>query len=360
MKRLGGLWPRLITFSNLLEAYRKARLGKRRRPDVLAFELDLETELIELQRQLTDSSYRPGDYRLFSIYERKPRTIAAAPFRDRVVHHALMNVIEPPLDRTFIDHSYACRTGRGVHRAVAQYQRRAHRYAYVLKLDIEKYFHSIDRGILKQELYRRIKDRNVLVLLERIIDCGPHVKPQLRYFSGDDLLTPLERQIGIPIGNLTSQFFANLYLDHFDHFMQERSGAHAYLRYVDDMVVLGDDKRELWRIRQRVADYLESLRLRLHPCKAHIFRVSDGVDFLGYRVFRNRILLRNENGRRFARRLRTLARLYAEGSIGFADINPSVQSWIGHAVHADTLGLRRKVFSGVLFSRGTGRTMASA
>jgi hypothetical protein len=136
MKRLDGLWPKVTSFENLLLAYRKARRGKRRKTDVACFGLNLEIELLSLQRELLWGDYQPGGYRLFKIYERKPRIISAASFRDRVVHHAVMNLIEPPLDRAFIHDSYACRKGKGVHAAIDRYQGWAHRHAYALKMDI--------------------------------------------------------------------------------------------------------------------------------------------------------------------------------------------------------------------------------
>jgi RNA-directed DNA polymerase len=143
MKRLGGVWQQLVSFENLLLAYRKARRGKSRRPSVAGFECNLEKELLQLQRELQSGEYLPGDYRLFTLYERKPRQISAAPFRDRVVHHAIMNVIEPRIDSSFIDDSYACRHGKGTHAAVDKYQQWAHRYRYVLKMDIARYFPKI-------------------------------------------------------------------------------------------------------------------------------------------------------------------------------------------------------------------------
>jgi len=188
MRRLGGIWPRVVSFDNLLLAYRKARRGKGRNPDVARFALELEKELLCLQRELQDGSYQPGAYRLFRIYERKPRTIAAAPFRDRVVHHAVMNLVEPTLDRTFIHDSYACRRGKGVHAAVDRYQVWARRNAYALKMDVAQYFPTIDHEILKTKLRRRIKDARVLSLLERIIDTSPETAQAPVYFPGDDLL----------------------------------------------------------------------------------------------------------------------------------------------------------------------------
>lgn len=235
MKRLGHLWDSIVTFDNLLLAYRKARRGKRSRDEVALFALNLEKELFQIQEALVNQTYQPGTYRLFILYERKPRQISAAPFRDRVVHHALMNIVEPLLDKRFIADSYACRQGKGVHLAVARYQQWANRYAYALKLDVARYFPSIDHTILKAQIAHHLKDPQVLWLFDTILDHSPLFPPApLIYFPGDDLFTPVERRKGIPIGNLTSQFLANLYLDGLDHFIKQELQVDAYLRYVDD------------------------------------------------------------------------------------------------------------------------------
>ena len=359
MKRLGDLWSRFVSFENLLAAYRKARLGKGRRPGVAEFSLHLESELLQLQRELLDGTYRPGQYRLFTIYDRKPRVIAAAPFRDRVVHHAVMKGIEPSLDRTFIADSYACRRGKGVHAAVDRYQTWAQTYRYALKMDVRHYFPSIDHDLLKEKLRRRLKDHGVLDLLDRIIDGSPTLASETCYFPGDDLFTPLTRRVGIPIGNLTSQFFANLYLDDLDHFIKQELQIRPYLRYVDDMVVLGHEKGRLAEIRTAVRDRLAVDRLRLHPHKAHITRVADGLNLLGYLVYPRRRRLRNDNGHRFARKLRGMARAFGAGRLKWARVVASTQSWIGHAQHADTEGLRRVIFSQAVFIRGVGQETAS-
>lgn len=168
-KRLNNLWQEVVSFENLYHAYRKARCGKQQKEAVALFTLNLETELLSLQQQLMTGLYQPGAYRLFTLYERKPRTIAAAPFRDRVVHHALLNVVEPLLDRRFIDDCYACRQQKGVHKAVDRYQTWAKRYAYALKMDIKQYFPSIDHALLKQKLAHHLKDAEVLKLFALII-----------------------------------------------------------------------------------------------------------------------------------------------------------------------------------------------
>lgn len=192
MKRFGHLWPQVISFENLLLAFRKARKGKRARADVAQFDLNLEKELLRLQAELKARTYRPGAYRLFTIYERKPRQIAAAPFRDRVVHHALLNAVEPLLDARFIFDSYACRPGKGVHRAVRRYQTWAKRYAYALKLDVARYFPNIDHAILKGQLRRHLKDPDVLWLFDVILDHSP---PYPDEPCGIRKLKPLGRRV---------------------------------------------------------------------------------------------------------------------------------------------------------------------
>jgi hypothetical protein len=178
---------------------------------------------------------------------------------------------------------------------------------------------------------------------------------ELHYFPGDDLLTPLERRRGIPIGNLTSQFFANLYLDDLDHWLKEQRRAPAYLRYVDDMVLLADAKPALHDHHVALAEFLNQERLRLHPRKAQVSCARDGLNLLGYLVFPHRRRLRNDNGLRFRRRLRGFARAYAQGRTTLAAIDPSVQAWLGHARHADTFGLRQSIFNAVSFTRGADR-----
>ena len=354
MKRLGRIWPEVISFDNLLRAYFKARKGKQSTQAVSEFTLNLESELLSLQHELTSFSYRPGDYRLFTIYERKQRQIAAAPFRDRVVHHAIMNHIEPDIDRRFIHDSYACRQGKGVHAAVDRYQVWSREYPYVLKMDIEQYFPSIDHDILKRKLRCYVKDRYVLALLDLIIDTAPVEagRTDCVYFPGDALFTPMERRTGLPIGNLTSQFFANLYLDAVDHFIKQQLRVKTYLRYVDDLLVLGRDKRQLHGIRESIRERLAQDRLRLHPRKAHIYHTAHGIDLFGYQIFPYKRRLRNDNGWDFYRRLRKMARLYHEGRLDWDEIHPRVRSWIGHAMHGDTEGLRRALFEATVFTRG--------
>jgi len=341
MKRLGGIWNQLISFDNLYAAYLKARKGKAQSKEVADFSLNLERRLLRLQWQLQQGTYQPGDYQFFTLYERKPRLIAAAPFVDRVVHHALLNVIEPVIDKQFIYDSYACRKYKGVHAAVDRYQGWAKQYRYALKMDISRYFPSIDHQQLQAKLRRKIKDKSVLHLMEQIITGTPAP-------CGEPLYG---RRCGLPIGNLTSQFFANLYLDAMDHYLKEVCGIKSYLRYVDDFIILSNDKSQLHEYQQQIEVFLAGEYLRLHPRKANIFRTDKGVDVFGYRIFPDFRQLRNDNGHRFARKLKAMSLAYNEGRCEFSDINPSVQSWIGHARHGNTWGLRKQIFSAVIFTR---------
>jgi len=352
MKRYGNLWEQVITFENLLLAYKKAKKGKRTRNEVALFSLHLETELLQLQNELTKKTYQPSSYRQFTIYDRKPRQISAAAFCDRVVHHAIMNVVESLLDKSFIYDNYACRIDKGVHAAVNRYQAWAKCYTYVLKLDISRYFPSIDHLILREQLQNKLKDTSVLWLFDQILQYAPNTScKEVVFFKHDDLLTQQQRRRGLPIGNLTSQFFANLYLNEFDYFVKEKLKVKAYLRYVDDMVLLSNSKQQLHEWHQDIIDKLDEVRLKIHPRKANVFMAKKGVDILGYHVYPDYCLLRNDNGHRFARKLRKFSQMYAIGELNWNDFKPSVQSWIGHASQADTYGLRKAIFNKVVFKR---------
>jgi len=351
MKRHGNLWPNVISFEALLHAAEQARLGKRFRPAVAVFHFNLERELWRLHEELSRKTYRPGAYRTFTIHHPKKRQISAAPYRDRVVHHALVNVLEPIFERTFLADSYACRKGKGTHAAVRRCQEFMKRFRYVLKADVQKFFPSVDHAILKERLGRKIKDPDVLWLAGQIIDGSNPQEEALHYFPGDDLFTPGERRRGIPIGNQTSQFFANVYLDPLDHFVKDHLGIKGYVRYVDDFLVFGDDKCQLADVREQVGTFLASLRLKLHPTKRVISPVKNGIRFLGYRVFPTHRLLPKENVRRFRRRVRGMQADYAAGRLEWPTIVQRLMSWVGHAKQANTYRLLDGLFGSISFQR---------
>ena len=304
-RRADGLFDQVATFGALCAAASRAALGKRRGPGPAAFLANLETEVLALERELRAGTWRPGGYVSFEIRDPKRRLISAAPFRDRVVHHAVHAVIAPLFERGFIDHTYANRAGKGTHRALARYERLRDRHPHVLRGDIYRYFPAIDHEVLKADLRRRIACRRTLAVLDRIVDASNPQEPvNLLYYPGDDLFTLFERRRGLPIGNLTSQLFANVYLDRFDHFVTEVLRA-PYLRYVDDFALFADDPAVLEAWRGRLAAFLARRRLSLHPVKTHVVATSSPTTFLGFELRPGgRRRLPESNVRRFRNRLR--------------------------------------------------------
>ncbi|MBN1655177.1 MAG: RNA-dependent DNA polymerase [Deltaproteobacteria bacterium] len=351
MKRYGNLWDPLVSFENLSSAAKKACKGKRELNYVRRFNFDIERELVQLQTELVDRTYRPGPFRSHWISRPKPRMISAAPFRDRVVHHALMNLVEPILDRHFHPDSYACRKGKGTHAAVDRLQGFMKKRRYLLQCDIRKFFPSIDHEIMKEIFRNKIKDRDVLRLMDLIVDHSNAQEPVQFWFPGDDLFTPAERKRGLPIGNLTSQWFANWYLDGLDHYVTSALGVGCYVRYCDDFILLHNDKRYLHEAIYRIQQWLYTRRLRLHPKKLHIRPVKTGVRFVGYRIWPSRIALPAENVRGFQRRLRWIKRAYGEGTIDFDSVKSRMAGWLGHARHADSKKLIARLSLDWVFRR---------
>ena len=344
MKRFSDLYDKIVTFDNLLLAYYKARKGKRNNDNVAAFEVNLEYKLFQLQEELKNKSYQPGKYKTFKIYDPKERMISAAPFRDRVVHHALCNIIEPLFEGTLIYDTYANRKGKGTHAGIRRCQQFLRQYKYVLKADIRKYFPSIDHQILKEIITRKVKCRPTLDLISLIIDNSNPQEPVPDYFPGDDLFSLNQRRKGLPMGNLTSQFFANLYLSPFDHFVKEKLRIKGYVRYVDDFVLFHDDKKYLHELKRECQRFLaEHLRLMLHPRKSEVFPTRNGVSFLGQRIFYTHRRLRRENVQRFYRRLNCRIEQYHAGTLSPEKLECQLNSWLGHARQADTWRLRRAV-----------------
>jgi retron-type reverse transcriptase len=351
MKRYGNLYSEIINFENILLSSRQAQKGKRFRDNVLDFNYHLETELIRLQKQLTDKTYQPGAYRTFCLTNPKSRLISAAPYRDRVVHHALCNIIVPIFERTFVADSYANRLGFGTHRALNKFTHFARNSRYVLQCDIRKYFPSIDHIILKELIRRKIKCADTLWLIDTIIDNSNEQEIVIDYFPGDDLLTPVSRRRGLPIGNLTSQFFSNIMLNNFDHFVKEQLKISKYVRYVDDFALFSDDRKLLANARLAIEEYLTKLRLKIHPVKSQLFETKIGASFLGFRVFSDRIRVRNSNLHQARRRLKRLQIDYAQGRIELNQVTQSIRSWIAHLEHGDTWQLRKQIFTSLYFRR---------
>jgi RNA-directed DNA polymerase len=349
MKTYKNLYPQITTFENLYQAFKNAARGKRGKPDVANFEFNLEENLFGLQSQLKNQTYRPGPYYNFRILDPKPRLISAAPFRDRVVHHALCQVIEPIFERRFIHDSYACRVGKGTHKAVDRCQQFARQYPYVLQCDVQSFFPSMDHEVLYNELSRLIADRPTLGLCKQILASGSGIHRRdgtRQYFPGDDLFAPL-RFHGLPIGNLTSQFWANVYLNRLDQFVKRelkyQGRSPAYLRYVDDFLLFGQDKKTLHAWRRAVLDFMPQLRLRLHESRMVVFPTHTGIPFLGWRVYPNYKLLKRRNGVAFQRRYKNLRTKYHRGEITLEGIAQSVNGWVAHVEHGHTWGLQKSL-----------------
>ncbi len=340
------MFASIVDWDNLWLAYRRAAKGKRSTASVARFEFLVADRLVELQAELLAKTYCPGPYTHFTIHEPKRRKISAAPFRDRVVHHALCNVIEPLFEQRFIADSYANRVGKGTHKAIDRLQHFARRYRYVLRMDVVQHFPSLDHAILRQAIAEVIEDEDVLWLVDLILASGAGVLAReydMVYFPGDDLWA-VERPRGLPIGNLTSQFWSNVYMTGLDRFVKKTLKCPAYLRYVDDFALFSDSKAWLWERKGAVIDYLATQRLTMHETAAQVQPVTTGIPWLGFVVYPTHRLLKQRNAVNFTRRFHHNIDLYRAGAITFAELDASVKGWINHVRYADTWGLRRTVF----------------
>jgi len=325
-----GLFDRIIAFDNLVAAYEEARRGKRYTPEALAFATRWEEQLINTHEHLVWHSWHPGSPRVFTVKDPKRRDITAPPFADRIVHHALVRVVEPLFERRFIADSYACRVGKGSHAAVVRAQdflRRAKRNwgdgIYLVHADVRSYFASIDHDVAIACIRRVIADEDVLWLWRRIMHGYG--------FDGG---------VGLPVGALTSQLVANIVLDQVDHAIKDDAGEPYYLRYMDDMVAVCRDKAHARQTLERIADACARLKLRLNP-KSRYEPWQRGLDFCGYRVWPTHVLPRKRNTKRWRQRLRRLVADYAAGRATLADARQMIASCIAYYNHASarhTLG----------------------
>lgn len=326
MKRTGHLWESICTFENALDAYGKARAGKRYRREVIGFEQNREENLIQIASELKSMTYAPGRYKVFKIFEPKERTIMALPFKDRVAQHMICNYIEPVYEKRFYEHSYACRVDKGVHEASSTLQRWIYnleelesKKIYALKCDIHHYFQSVDHRILKAENRRYFKDEYLLEILDLIIDHNGTFDPGK----------------GIPVGNLTSQLFANVYLNVLDDYMKRDLGCKYYIRYMDDFVILSESVDELKEIWKKVETFIgERLLLTLNP-KTTIVAAKNGIDFVGYRHYSKTKKIRKAA----MRRMRKMLKEFEKDDIGYEAFFESFQSRTSSMGHADAYEL---------------------
>ncbi len=321
----------VVSFHALCSAARRAARGKRLSRQTCAFLMDLEPEVLGLQRELLERTYRPRPFHTFHITDPKPRTISAAHFRDRVVHHALCAAIEPTLEAYAIADSYACRRGKGTVAALDRAQALSRRFDYFLKLDIQRHFETVDHAVLLGQLDGLLRDPGIRWLSKVFVSAGA---------PGSATGT------GLPIGNLTSQHFANLYLGALDHFITGSLGVAGYVRYMDDLLLFADNPAALRGWARDIERYCrDSLRLQLRHDATRRGPVRVGVPFLGLRIWPRLRRLDGARVRRLRRRFRALNRVWRAGDVPHSHSVASACSLIGWATLADTVSLRRSILA---------------
>ncbi|WP_457575851.1 reverse transcriptase domain-containing protein [Desulfomarina sp.] len=329
MKRAGNLYDLVHTYENICLAYVKARKGKQSRQYVVEYAKHLQKNLQALRQQLLEENCSVGNYRFFYVFDPKKRLICAAPFAERVLHHAIMNICEPVLEQSAIHDSYACRRGKGLYAAIERCQKFSRRYHYYLQIDIKHYFDTIDHDTLLELLQRKIKDRRLLDLFGKIFAT----------YS----ITP---GTGLPIGNLISQHCANFYLAVFDHWIKEQRKIPGYIRYMDDCLLFSDSREVLRGELKNLRIYLaETLGLTVKN-SVQLHRCSLGIAFLGYVIFPGRILLGKRSRRRFAARLDEYEQQWLAGKWDTPTLVAHVEPLIAFTRQADALGFRQKFFAG--------------
>jgi RNA-directed DNA polymerase len=330
MKRIGNLFEKVVESENLRLAFWKASQGKRHRPEQRAFAANLSAELERMRAGLLAGDYPVGNYTRFKIFDPKEREICAAAFPERVLHHALMNVCEPHFEKWLIFDTYACRKGKGQFKAVRRAQGFARQYDWFLKADVRKFFDSIAHDRLKALLRRKFKDDQLLFWFDRIVDTY-ETQPGR----------------GLPIGNLTSQYFANFYLDPLDRFVKETLRIKGYVRYMDDFSLWHSSRRELKNIRHEVVAFAsDSLGLTLKG-EPYLNRTRHGMDFLGMRVSPDAVRLNRRSKKRFISKVRHYEWLLACGRLSEDDFQERVTALTAFVRQADTLAFRQDFFNNV-------------
>ena len=321
MKRHGNLFKKIVTTENIHQAYCKARKGKRWQRKVQAFEKNLDGNIENISKSLINRTFQTSEYRTKRIHEPKEREIFILPFApDRIVQHSLMNIIEPIWDKMMIHNNFACRVGKGIHAGSRKTMEYVRKNNYCLKCDISKFYPSVDQDILYKILQKKIKCADTLWLIKNIIYSYPGGK-------------------NVPIGNYTSQWFGNMYLNELDTYVKHELKCKDYVRYCDDFCLFHNDKKVLNAMAKRIQSFLLN-RLNLRFSKCDLFPVSHGVDFLGYRHFRKYILLRKSTAKRVKKRLARLPRLLEKGRITKGQFESSVASTWGWLKWANTYNLR--------------------
>ncbi|MGG3987535.1 reverse transcriptase domain-containing protein [Bacillus smithii] len=334
-KKYDDLYEKIIDFVNLLFAYKQTTKGERKfRKDAILFSITEDVNLVHLWKELKTGRYRVGEYIRFKVYEPKERLVSAPRIRDKIVQFATHNVIKDVYKDVFIKDSYACLEDRGTHRAVdtvQRYMRTAEREwggGWIVKFDISKFFYTIDREILKRILRKKIACKKTLWLLDQIIDSSP------------------EGEVGIPLGNVTSQDFANIYLNELDQFVKRFCGIRYYVRYMDDAIAIVKTKEEAQKLKKKMIWFVrEKLNLRENPKKTQIFPISQGVNAYGFKIWTTHRKVRDQSKRAMKRRIKAMDRKLQNGEMTLKEVKQAVDSWLGHARHSNSYNLAKKIFA---------------
>jgi retron-type reverse transcriptase len=327
-----------LTFEKMIQAHERAKQGKLNRYEVLNFDLNLESNIVNLVEKIRTGKYKMGTYRTFTIYEPKERIIKALPYIDRVVHQWYVEeFIKKYIVPKFIKDTYACICDRGTHKAVdamQKYMRIAQRnYGdnyYILKMDIKKFFYNIDHNILLEIMKSHIKDKKLLQFTKLLIDSD-------------------NETVGIPIGNYTSQFFANIYLDKLDKFIKHNLKVRYFLRYMDDFILLVKDREEAKKLYCIISEFLNNtLKLSLND-KSRYYPSSFGADFCGYRIWSTHRLIRNGSKKRMKKKINEWNKLYDNKVLNKHDFVLSFNSWLGHIKHSNSYNLKNKMMKSIKF-----------
>jgi len=314
MRTYKKIYKQVYDINNLFLAYQKARKGKSKKHYVLNFELNLEKNLNRLKEELINKNYNPTNLKRFTIRDPKTRVIHSSIFRDRIIHHAVINILNPIYENIFIYDSFASRKNKGTHKAVERFEYFMRKVSngqlvkdsinknqikgYCLKADFRKYFDSVNQEVLIKILEKKIADKDLISLIRKV----------LSNFE-------IEEGIGMPLGNYTSQFFANIYLNELDYYIKHTLKVKYYIRYVDDFVILHKDKRVLEYYLEHIKNFLPCLKIKLHPDKTEIKPLRNGIEFLGYRIFYSYKLLKKRNIRYFKRKLKESIKLINDGQM---------------------------------------------
>lgn len=339
-----NMYSQVCDINNLFLAFDKAKKRKTKRRYVKRFQRNLKENLEKLKEELTNQTYEPCELKTFILRDPKTRKISKSAYRDRVVHHGLCNVIVPIFEKGFIYDSHANQIGKGTLKALQRFDKFKRkvsknntRECFVLKADIKHYFEEVDHSTLIEIIKRKIKDEKVIWLIEKILSVNH--KPK-----------------GMPLGNLTSQFFANLYLNELDIFVKHKLRAKYYIRYVDDFVILHESKEQLEEWKININNFLkEKLKIELHPSKSHVLKLSSGINFLGFRVFYNHKLIRASNLKNFDRKFNNLRILFDEEIIGREKALESLGGWLAYCSYANTFKYQKHLIRNFdkLFSHGS-------